>query len=61
MFNNNAAFKCETSYKGEFNITQCCTGYTVTLQYGAIKIGYNIRHIEPYTSYTHIEGVFSEK
>ena len=40
-----------------FVITQCWTNDTVTLQYGRIKIGYNIRHIKPYKSDTNVEDI----
>ena len=57
MLNNNAAFKYEMTYKVPFYITQCCTNGIVTLRYGAIKIRYNIRCIQPYTSDTKVEYI----
>ena len=54
MLNNSAAFKYETSYKGPFEILQCWTYGTFTLQMGAIKIRYNIRHIHIYRYNAHI-------
>ena len=36
-------------------ITQCFTNGIVNLQYGAIKIKYNIRRIKPYKSDTKVE------
>ena len=39
MLNNNSAFKYETSYINPFDITQCFSNGTVTLQMGAIKLG----------------------
>ena len=47
MLNNNYALKYKTTYKGQFEITHCWTNVTVTLQYGATEIRYNIRHIHP--------------
>ena len=57
MITNDSDFKYETSYKGEFEITQCWTNGTATLQCGAIKNRYNIRHIKPYTSNAHVEYI----
>ena len=51
----NDACKYETLYKGQFVMKQCCTNGNVSLQGGAIKLGYNIRHIKPHKSDTHIE------
>ena len=39
MIDNNYDFKCETSYKVPFDITQCWTNGMVTLNRGAIKLG----------------------
>ena len=61
MLNNNAAFNYYTPYKGTFEMTQCWNKSTVTLQCGAIKIGYNIHCIKPYTSDTNVEDIISEK
>ena len=55
MRNNHAAYKYEMTYKGTFLINQCWTNIMVTLQCGAIKIRYNICHINPYTSDTNVE------
>ena len=60
MFNNSAAYKYKTTYKGPFMITQCCNNGTATLQYSAIKIRYNICHIKPYKHDTRIEDIKSE-
>ena len=57
MLDNHSDFKYEIPYKGSFEITQCWTNDTVTLQYGAIKIGYNIRSIKPYTFDTNVEDI----
>ena len=50
MLVNNNALRYEMTYKGPFEITQCCTNGTVLLQYDVIKIRYNIHCIKPYTS-----------
>ena len=42
VLNNNSAYKYETPFKGPFVITQCFINVTVSLQYGPIKITYNI-------------------
>ena len=49
MLDNHSAYKYETPYKGPFFITQYWTNNTVTLQFGAIKFRYNIRHINSHT------------
>ena len=48
MLNNNSDLKYQTTYKDPFYITQCCKNDTVKLQYGWIKIRYNIRQIKTY-------------
>ena len=55
MLTNNVTQKYETSYNGPFEIIWCWSNGTVTLKYGAIKIGRNIRHIKPYTNDTNAE------
>ena len=55
MLANNADFKYETPYKGQFGIPQCQTNGTVTLQCGAKKNRYNIIRINTYTPNTNIE------
>ena len=60
LFNNNA-FKYKITYKGSFEITQCCTNYKVTLLHGATKIWYNICCIKPYKSNTNVEEIAYEK
>ena len=55
MINNHTAYKYETPYNGPFVITQCFTNGSVSLQYGATKITYNIRHINPYKPDTKVE------
>ena len=60
MLNNHAGYKYEIPYKGPFMITQCCTNGPVTLQCGAIKIRYNIHHINPYKSDTKVEDITPE-
>ena len=57
MLDNNDAFKYELEYKGTFEITRCWTNGVVTLYCGEIKIRYNIRRIEPYTSDTNVEYI----
>ena len=57
MLNNHAAYKNKTPYKGNFMITQCWINGTVAFQCGAIKIRYNIRLINPYTSDTNVEYI----
>ena len=57
MLNNNTTYKYETMQNSPFAITQCWTNGMVTLQYGAIKIEYNIRRIQPYTYDTNIEDI----
>ena len=42
MLNNNAVLRYEIPYKCPFEITKCWTNGTITLQYGASKIRYNI-------------------
>ena len=54
MLDNHAAYKYETPYKVPFVITHCWTNGTVTLQWGAIKIGYNICRINPHTYDTNL-------
>ena len=39
MFNNHAVYKYKTPYKGPFVINQCWANDTVTLKYGAKKLG----------------------
>ena len=60
MLNKNASLKYETTYKGTFEIIQCWTNGTVTLQYCATKIRYNIHHIIPYTYYTNVEVIIAK-
>ena len=60
MFKNNAAFKYDIEYKGLFYIILCFTNDTVKLQWGVIKIRYNIHHIKPNTYDTKIEGAIAE-
>ena len=48
MLTKNTVYNYETSYTGPFVITKCLTNGMVNLQYGAIKIRYNIHHINPY-------------
>ena len=59
MLDNHVAYKYETPYKGPFMITQCGTNGTVTVQYNAIKIGYNILCIKPYKSNTNAEDIIT--
>ena len=55
MLTNHTAYKYETPYKGPFVRTQCFTNGTLNLQYGPIKIRYNIRQIKLYKSDTKVE------
>ena len=48
ILNNKSTCKYETPYIGSFEMTQCWTNITVTLQMVAIKIMYNICHIKTY-------------
>ena len=57
IIDNNNYFKYETPYEGLFEINPCWTNDKVTLQCGAIKIRYNIRHIKSYTYYTNVEDI----
>ena len=59
MLNNNTDLRYDTPYKGSFEITQFCTNVTVTLQYGAIKIRYNISFIKSYTYDTRVDDNIS--
>ena len=61
MLINNANLKYKYPYIGTFDITQCYTNGTVTLQYSAIKIRYNIGSTKPYTSDTNVEDFITEK
>ena len=60
MLNNHATHKYETTYKGPFMITLCCTNVTVTLQYGVTKIRHNMSCIKTYTSDTNMEDIKPE-
>ena len=55
MLNKQSAYKYETPYNGLFVITHCWTNGTVTLQFGAIKNWYIIRHIKPHTFDTNFD------
>ena len=61
MLTNNAAYKYENPYNGQFLLTQCWTNGVVVLQFGHIKIRRNIRWIKPYISYTKVEYINPEK
>ena len=61
MLNNNDVYKYEIPYKGTLLITQFCTNGMVTLQCGEIKIRYNIRRINTYTSAANVEDINPEK
>ena len=60
IFNNHASYKYEIPYMGQLGIMQCWNNDTANLQYGATKIGYNIRRIKPYKSDTNIEDFTAE-
>ena len=47
-------------YAGPFVKTQCLTNGTVELQYGAIKVRYNIRRIKLYKYEKNIEDISTE-
>ena len=47
-------------YAGPFVTTQCFTNGTVELQYGAIKVRYNIRRIKLYKYEKNIEDISTE-
>ena len=57
MLDNHAANRYETTYKVPFVITQYWNNGTVTIQRGAIKNRYYIRHIKPHTSDTNVEDI----
>ena len=57
MLNNHAAYKYKRPYKGPFVITHYLNNSMVALQCGAIKIGYNICCIKPYTSDTNVTDI----
>ena len=57
MLTNNYAFKYEIPHNIPFEVNQCWTNGTVTLQCGTIKIMQNICYIKPYTSDTNIEYI----
>ena len=59
MIDNHVAYIYETSYRGPFLITQCCTNGTITLQCGAKIIGCNIHPVKSHTSDTSVEDVYS--
>ena len=60
MLNDHAAYKYETPYKGVFVITKFWTTFKVTLQYDAIQIMYNTRHIKPYKYVTNVKDINPE-
>ena len=60
MLSNSAAYKYKTQYIDPFVITQCCTNIKVTLQYDEIKIRYNTRRINPYTTDINVEDITPE-
>ena len=60
ILNNSPAYKYEMPYMGPFVIEQYCNNDTVTLQCSAIKIRYNIRHINPYKYDTKVEEIKPE-
>ena len=57
MINSNAAFKSEIPYNGPFELKRHWTNVMVTLKCGAIKIRYNIRHIQTFTSDANVEDI----
>ena len=57
MIINNAAYKYEMPYNGQFEITQFWTDGTVTLQFGVIKVRHIICRIKIYTPGTNVEDI----
>ena len=57
MIVNNSAFKYETPYNGQFEITQCLEQWNGIITVWGGKIRYNIRHIKPYISDTNVEDI----
>ena len=57
MLVNNTSLKYKTSHSGPFDIIQCWTNGTVTLQYGLIKICRNILCINPHISDTNVVDI----
>ena len=57
MLNNNASYKYEIQYKGPFVKTQCWTNGMAALKWVTRKIRYNIRCMNPYTSYIDVEDI----
>ena len=55
MLADHTSYKYETPYKGPFVTTQCFTNVTVSLQFSAIQINYNIRCIKLYKLDTKVE------
>ena len=55
MITNQTTYKYETPFKGPLVITHCFTNGTVSLQYGATSITYNIRRIKTYKQDTKVE------
>ena len=55
MLTKQISYNYKTTYTGSFLITRGWTNGTVSLQTGATKIRYNIRHIKSYTLDTKIE------
>ena len=60
MLNNHDTYKYETSYKGPYVITQCCTNGTVTLKCNTKTIRYNIFRIKTHTSDMNVEDINSK-
>ena len=59
MLYNNYDFKYEVTHKGQFDINQCWTNVTITLECGEIQIRYNILHIKQYSYDTNIEYIIN--
>ena len=60
MITKHTAYKYETTYTGQFLITQWFTNGTVNLKYGATEIRNNISYIKPYKSDTQFEDLNSK-
>ena len=60
ILNNSASYKYKNPYKVPLVTKRRWINGTVTLQCGAIKIGHNIRQINPYTYDKNVEDINPE-
>ena len=60
ILTNIYALKYKYKYNGPYEIMQCWTNITFTLQGGAIKIKHDLCCIKPYTSDTNVNDIISE-